>query len=80
MQTQAAPEKLHSWITLPSGEVIDLAFMTIYGLIYNEASLFGNLVAKMPSEFTGGMRYVPMMVGEDFLHCVAFVSEPLVTE
>lgn len=66
------PEKLHNWITLPSGEVIDLAFMTIYGLIYEEDSLIGNIVAKDPRNFTGGMEYHPVIVGEKFYEIFPF--------
>jgi hypothetical protein len=60
------PSKIHTWLTLPSGEVIDLAFMTIYAALYHEPSLIGNIVAKHPKEFTGGMEYMPLLVGEGF--------------
>lgn len=60
------PEKIHTWITLPSGEIIDLAFMTIYAALYHEASLIGNIVAKHADELTGGMVYTPQLVGEKF--------------
>ena len=60
------PEKIHTWLTLPSGEIIDLAFMTIYAALYHEESLIGNIVAKHADELTGGMVYTPQLVGEKF--------------
>ena len=72
LEKKIFPEKLHNWLTLPSGEIIDLAFMTIYGLIYNEDSLIGNIVAKDPRNFTGGMEYHPMFVGEAFYELCQF--------
>jgi len=66
MQNQETPEKIHTWLTLPSGEIIDLAFMTIYAALYHEESLIGNIVAKHADELTGGMVYTPQLVGETF--------------
>jgi hypothetical protein len=66
LQDQEIPEKLHCWITLPTGEIIDLAFMTIYGTLYHEESLMGNLLAKHPTELTGDMEFCPQLVGETF--------------
>ncbi|MDH5464863.1 MAG: hypothetical protein OEW60_04480 [Thiovulaceae bacterium] len=66
------PEKIHTWLTLPSGEIIDVAFMTIYGILYSEDSLIGNIVAKAPKDFTGGMEYYPVLVGEEFYEKCAF--------
>ena len=58
------PEKLHAWLTLDSGEILDLAFMTIYGLIYNEDSLLGSILANKPENLSGGMEYHPIFVGD----------------
>lgn len=66
IETQEIPEKIHTWLTLPSGEIIDLAFMTIYAALYHEESLIGNIVAKHADELTGGMVYTPQLVGETF--------------
>jgi len=66
LQTQEVPEKIHTWLTLPSGEIIDLAFMTIYAALYHEETLIGNIVAKHADELTGGMVYTPQLVGESF--------------
>ena len=66
LKSKTAPEKIHTWLTLPTGEIIDVAFMTIYGILYSEDSLIGNIVAKAPKDFTGGMEYYPVIVGEDF--------------
>ena len=72
LESKNMPLKLHNWITLPSGEVIDLAFMTIYGLIYQEPSLFGNIVARNPKDFTGGMAYYPICLGEAWYETCGF--------
>ena len=66
LKEKMVPEKIHTWITLPSGEIIDLAFMTIYASLYHEESLIGNIVAKDPAELTGGMVYAPQVLGEAF--------------
>ena len=72
LQDKELPEKLHNWITLPSGEIIDLAFMTIYGSLYHEESLMGNLLAKSPKDLTGGMEFCPQLVGEAFYEKCGF--------
>ncbi len=72
LKSAEAPEKIHTWITLPSGEIIDIAFMTLYGILYNEESLIGNIVAKHPKDLTGGMEYHPIFIGEGFYEKCGF--------
>ncbi len=66
LKNKEIPEKLHSWLTLPSGEILDLAFMTIYGTLYHEESLMGSILAKYPKDLSGGMEFHPQLLGEEF--------------
>jgi len=58
--------KLHSWLSLPSGEIIDLAFLATFAKV-NEINLpKGAIIADYPSNLNG-MKYVPMFLGAGFL-------------
>lgn len=58
---------LHAWLTLPSMEILDFSISTSYGRVNGIKEMMGKALAMHPSELTGGMKYRPMLVGEDFL-------------
>lgn len=58
---------IHAWLTLPTMEIIDMSLPTSYAVINNEDEGIGGVIAQHPDELTGGMKYHPMLVGEDFL-------------
>ena len=58
---------IHAWLTLPTMEIIDLSLPTSYAVLNNHKDGIGGVIAKHPDELTGGMKYHPMLVGEDFL-------------
>lgn len=58
---------IHAWLTLPTMEIIDLSLPTSYAVINNHKDGIGGVIAQHPDELTDGMKYHPMLVGEDFL-------------
>lgn len=58
---------LHAWLTLPSMEIIDATLATSIAVVRNQPEGLGGLTCKHADELTGGVRYKPMLVGEDFL-------------
>ncbi|MDO6761910.1 hypothetical protein [Agarivorans sp. 1_MG-2023] len=58
---------IHAWLTLPTMEIIDLSLPTSYAVINNHKEGIGGVIAQHPDELTGGMKYHPMLIGEDFL-------------
>ncbi|MBE1301821.1 MAG: hypothetical protein GJ680_18200 [Alteromonadaceae bacterium] len=57
---------LHTWLTLPSMEIIDVTLSTSIGLNQREPELFGNIVTKHPDELSGGLAYHPQLLGIDY--------------
>lgn len=63
----AGKVSLHAWLTLPSMEIIDASLATSIAVSRNQLEGLGGLTFKHADELTGGVRYKPMLVGEDFL-------------
>ncbi|MBE8563789.1 hypothetical protein [Vibrio sp. OPT20] len=58
---------IHAWLTLPSMEILDLTFPTSYAKINNIKGGAGGIIASHADELSNGVKYHPMLVGEDFL-------------
>ncbi|MFA0005122.1 hypothetical protein AB4422_17295 [Vibrio splendidus] len=65
--------KIHAWITLPSLEVLDLTFPLTYAKVVGlkESPI---AITKHADEFTGGMKYHPIIVGEEALFKLGLVK------
>lgn len=60
---------IHTWLTLPSMEVIDANFYTRYATVCNQPEFTGLTVMKH-ADHLKGMRYVPQLIGFDFLETI----------
>jgi hypothetical protein len=58
--------RLHTWITLPSMEIIDVTFPTSYGTLNNERELIGNVITGHADKLNGDLRYKPIILGDEF--------------
>ncbi len=58
---------IHAWLTLPTMEIMDFSLPTSYAILNNMDEGIGGLIATHADSLTGGMKYHPMLVGEDFL-------------
>lgn len=58
--------KVHMWITLSSGEIIDFTFLRSMAKVHKNCELYKSVVMITP--FLGDLRlvYTPMIVGSDF--------------
>ncbi len=64
----SGPEvNLHSWLTLPSMEIIDFSLPTSYAIKYKEPEGVGSIITRHPSDFIHGVKYKPMLIGSKFL-------------
>lgn len=59
--------ELHTWITLPSMEIIDFSICSTLDEMHNKANIGVDVLAKHPSKFSDGLRYCPVLVGTNFL-------------
>ena len=59
--------QLHTWITLPSMEIIDFSICSTLDELHNKPNIGVDVLAKHPSEMSGGLKYCPVLVGTDFL-------------
>lgn len=58
--------KLHSWLSLPSGEIIDLTFLLTFAKFNEIDAQKGHFIADYPKKLHG-IEYVPMFLGVEFL-------------
>lgn len=65
---------LHTWLTLPSMEILDFSFPTTYGKVIGNKDMYGRTIIKHPKELTGGMEYHPMLIGEEFLYRIGAIQ------
>ena len=57
---------IHTWLTLPSLEIIDLTIGTTFALEFNDEDFLGMLLMGHPSEIIN-YSYHPTILGEDVL-------------
>lgn len=59
--------RLHTWLTLPSHEIIDLSLPTSLAVINGLSEGRGSVIASHAEELNNGVRYHPMLLGDDYL-------------
>lgn len=68
--------KIHTWLTLPSMEILDYALPTTIAMKSNLKELMGMVVSKHADELDESFQYYPMLVGEDFLGKSGIIWNP----
>ena len=68
-----AKANIHVWITLQSGEILDLTFPTSYGHVRKIPKLLG-LIVNGHEEELEGFDYFPMGIGTDFLRAIGAIT------
>ena len=58
---------IHAWLTLPTMEILDFSLPTSFAIMHGNEEEIGGLIARHADSLTGGLKYHPMLVGEDFL-------------
>lgn len=58
---------MHAWLTLPSMEILDFSLSTTLALHYGWKEGHGRVITGMSDELKHGLRYHPMLIGNDFL-------------
>ncbi|WP_086383090.1 hypothetical protein [Caballeronia sordidicola] len=61
---------LHSWWTLPSGEVMDVTLWSTLSDAWNRPELLGAVTGGWPDKIAPNPTYVPMVVGDDYIETV----------
>lgn len=75
LTTKRLPSNHHIWLTLDSGEILDMTFPITYFSINDNVNFMNNLqeglpigfINAHPSKFVGGMRYHPVIIGDEVL-------------
>lgn len=71
------PHNHHIWLTLDSGEILDMTFLMTYRSVDDKEGFYKTVeteglplefINKHYSELTEGMEYKPMYIGEDLLN------------
>lgn len=57
---------IHTWLTLPSMEIIDVALGTTMSVVQKNPEMMGGVISGKADSLRG-MAYKPMLVGADFL-------------
>jgi len=58
--------KVHMWITLSSGEIIDFTFFRNMAINFSSYEPYKNLIVTEPILNVYKLTYIPMIVGDDF--------------
>lgn len=59
---------LHAWLTFPSMEIIDITYLTSYGVVNEKPHLLGMVVSGEPGSLNPfDYAYHPMVLGEHFV-------------
>ncbi len=66
---------IHAWLTLPTMEIMDFSLPTSYAIINDMKEGVGGLIANHADALTGGMKYHPMLIGDDFLRKIGGLLE-----
>lgn len=64
---QSLELNIHAWLTLPSMEVLDISLPTSFAVIKKMKEGRGGVIASKADELKHGMRYHPLLIGDDFL-------------
>ncbi|PHS66351.1 MAG: hypothetical protein COB09_02495 [Thalassobium sp.] len=59
---------LHAWLTLPSMEIMDFSLATTFAVIKGQRDGMGNIIAAHADKLPGGLKYHPLLIGDDFLY------------
>jgi hypothetical protein len=57
---------LHSWLTLPSMEILDSTFLTSFSLVNNFKEGIGGMILTHADDVKH-MEFIPMLVGSDYI-------------
>lgn len=72
---------LHAWLTLPSMEIIDLSLSTSLAVLNNmPKENHGGVIARHADELRLGLRYHPMLIGDEYLRKIGALREFQVLE
>ena len=66
---------IHAWLTLPTMEIVDFSFLTSYAVANRDPRGLGGLIANHADALTGGMKYHPMLIGEDYLRKIGVLLD-----
>ncbi|WP_227105214.1 hypothetical protein [Chromobacterium rhizoryzae] len=66
---------IHAWLTLPSAEIIDLSLPTSFAVVNKMKDGLGGVIAAHADELNHGLRYHPMLLGEDYLRRIGALVE-----
>lgn len=70
-----AQVQFHAWLTLPSMEIIDISLPTSFAVIKGLTEGHGGVIASHAEELKHGLRYHPMLLGEDYLRKIGALIE-----
>jgi hypothetical protein len=67
--------KIHAWLSLPSMEILDFSLPTSYAVMNHMAEGIGSVISVHADELKHGMKYHPMLIGDDFLKRIGALIE-----
>ena len=65
----------HVWLTLPSLEIIDFTFGQSFAFNSEEQIPLDEFLFRHPDNLIGSLKYVPVLIGEDFLSKIGVLKE-----
>jgi hypothetical protein len=65
---------LHAWLTLPSMEILDFSLPTTIATVKGLKNGHGGVISGCADELLSGLRYHPMVVGDEFINRIGLSS------
>lgn len=65
---------MHSWLTLPSMEILDFTILTTIAHVKQLGQGYFGVISRHPNDLIG-MSYHPMLLGDDFLRRIGVLIE-----
>lgn len=65
----------HVWLTLPSLEIIDFTFGQSFASNSEEQIPLNEFLFRHPDNLIGSLKYIPVLIGEDFLSKIGVLKE-----
>lgn len=66
---------IHAWLTLPTCEIMDFTLPTTYAVLNQSKEGYGEVLAGHADHLLQGVRYRPMLLGEDYLRKIGVLHE-----
>ncbi|MES2501796.1 MAG: hypothetical protein V4545_04255 [Pseudomonadota bacterium] len=64
----------HAWLTLPSGEILDLTLWSTLGSIWKKPEMIDSVICGDPDKIAPYPKYTPIIIGNEYIETVESIT------